>query len=139
MQQVEFNKNNKIKSSSENALKHADAHASIIAFTNGTTESGRPYYAYIAVKPSKYREFCERTEAREAIRLTDYGKLVVYGYESTPPAEVKQHMRKKFGFDDEYEKRLRQELHRQREKHSIDKEEQRLMDIVAMMKSKKKP
>lgn len=138
MQAYQFESSGKLKPQSPEALKKADEGASIIAYTDGVTASGRPYYAYIAVKPSKYREFYERTKARESMRLGDYGKIIVYGYETKPPPAVVEHMREKFGFDDEYEAKLQAEVARQRTQFSIDQEEKRLLDIVAMMKAKKK-
>jgi hypothetical protein len=138
MQAYQFEQSGKLKPQSPEVLKKADEGASIIAYTDGVTASGRPYYAYIAVKPSKYREFYERTKARETMRLGDYGKIIVYGYETKPPAGVVQHMKEKYSFDDEYEAKLQAEVARQRTQFSIDQEERRLLDIVAMMKSKKK-
>lgn len=138
MQQFQFDTSGNIKVPSEQDLQKADKGAVIIAYTHGTTESGRPYYAYIAVKPSKYREFCERSERRNSIRLSDYGKIIVHGFESKPPANVVKHMRDKHGFDDEYEAKLKEAIHSQRKQFSIDQEEKRLIDIVAMMKAAKK-
>ncbi len=138
IQNLQFEASGKLKTQSPDAVKKADEGATIIAYTDGVTANGRPYYAYIAVKPSKYREFYERTKARETIRLGDYGKIIVYGYETKPPAGVVQHMREKYGYDDEYEAKLQAEVARQRTQFSIDQEEKRLLDIVAMMKTKKK-
>ena len=138
MQQFEFDSSGKVKQPTQEALSEADRSAAIIAYTDGVTASGRPYYAYLAVKPSKYREFCERTEARESIRLSDYGKIVVYGYETKPPPGVTKHMQDKYGFDEQYEARLKEEISQQRKKFSTEQEEERLLDIVAMMKAQKK-
>ncbi len=138
MQSYQFENSGKLKAQSAETLKKADEGASIIAYTDGVTASGKPYYAYIAVKPSKYREFYERTKARESIRLGDFGKIIVYGYETKPPSAVVVHMREKFGYDEEYEAKLQAEVARQRTQFSIDQEEKRLLDIVAMMKAKKK-
>lgn len=138
MQQYNFDTSGNIKPSAQQDLQHADSRASIVAYTSGTSASGRPYYAYIAVKPSKYREFCRRSEARETFRLGDYGHILVYGFEAKPPANVVKHMNDKYGFDEHYEARLREEISKQRKQFSIDQEEQRLINIVAMMKAQKK-
>lgn len=137
MASLQFDNDGKIKTASAESLTQADANgAAIIAFSSGNTASGRPYYAYVAVKPSKYREFCEKSEARETIKLSDYGRVVAHGFESAPPASVVQHMYEQYGFDETYESRLKAEISSQRQKDSLQKEEDRLMDIVAMMKAK---
>ncbi len=136
MPAYQFESSGKLRAQSPAALQQADSGASIIAYTNGTTADGRAYYAYIAVKPSKYREFHQKSKARQSMKLNDYGKIIVYGYEPKAPTTVVQHMRSKYGFDEEYETRLRSEVENARREFSIGQEEKRLMDIVAMMKMK---
>jgi len=118
-------------------LQKADAASSIIAYTNGVTNDGRPYYAYVAVKPSLYREFCELTSARKTIVLNDFGGIIEGNFEASPPAHVVARMREEYGFDENYEQAIKEEVSRQRGKFTAKQEEKRLMDIVAMMKAKK--
>ncbi len=133
----DFDGSGKVKAPPAEQLKAADADTAIIAYTSGTTGDGRPYYAYLAVRPSKYREFYELSSARKEITLGDYGKIVLAGFEPAPPPDVVQHMRDKYGFDEHYERKLKEEVSRQRGQFSARQEEKRLMDIVAMMKAKK--
>jgi|GEM_PF-2462035 len=132
-----FDNTGKLKSPSQEQLQEADGGAMIVAYTTGTMQDGRDYYAYVGVKPSKYREFSELSEKRAPLRLNDYGRVLMAGFEQSAPAEVVKAMREQYGFDEHYEQALRVELERQRDKAGEKQEEKRLMDIVAMMKAKK--
>jgi hypothetical protein len=137
MRAYNFDSSGKLARSSQEELQQADATTAIIAYTNGTMADGRPYYAYLSVKPSKYREFYELSSARQSIVLNNYGKIIVSGFASTPPDEVVRFMADKYGFDDNYEQAVKAEVSQQRNEFGAKKEEQRLMDIVAMIKTKK--
>ncbi len=137
MPRYSFESSGKLSTPSTEELQKADDSSAIIAYTNGVTEDGRPYYAYMAVKPSRYREFYELTSARKAIVLNDFGNIIEGGFEESPPANIVQRMRNEYGFDENYEKAIKEEVSRQRGKFTAAQEEKRLMDIVAMMKAKK--
>jgi hypothetical protein len=137
MPSYNFESSGKLSSPSGEELQKADATSAIIAYTNGVANDGRPYYAYIAVKPSRYREFYELTSARKTIVLNDFGDIIEGDFEAAPPAHVVQRMREEYGFDENYERELKEEVSRQRDKFSAQQEEKRLMDIVAMMKARK--
>ncbi len=137
MQVYNFDGSGKLSNPTSEELEKADRTSSIIAFTNGVAADGRPYYAYLAVKPSKYREFYELTANRQVLQLNDFGEIIKGGFEVSPPADIISFMRDEYGFDENYEKALQDEVTRQRGKFTAKQEEKRLMDIVAMMKAKK--
>ena len=137
MRAYNFDSSGKLARASHEELKQADATAAIIAYTTGTMADGRPYYAYLSVKPSKYREFYELSSARQSIVLNDYGKIIVSGFAASPPNDVVRFMADKYGYNDNYEQAVKAEVTRQRAELGVKKEEQRLLDIVAMIKSKK--
>jgi hypothetical protein len=87
----------------------------MIAFTSGTLPDGTPFYAYLAVQPSKYREFYERTAAGLPLVLRDYSTVIRAGLAPQPPEDVVAYMRQEFGYHDTYEAELRKQLARQRE------------------------
>lgn len=132
-----FESSGNIQVPSQQELKEIDDEVAIITYTNGTTEDGRPYYAYLAVKPSKYTEFHERTSASETIVLNDYGNIIACGFETGPPPEVIRQMREEYGYDEHYAQKLKSEASRQRKIFSARQEEKRVQDIVAMLKNKK--
>jgi hypothetical protein len=103
-----------IETPSQQELKAADAHSAIIAFVNGTMSDGRPYYAYLAVKPSKCQQFYERTAAGEPLILSEYGTVIIAGFASQPPENVVAFMQREFGYSDTFEANLRQQLAVQR-------------------------
>ena len=117
-------------------LAEADKDAAILCYTNGLLEDGRPYYAYIAVKPSKYQEFKKLTDARMGLTLGDYGEVIAGNFEASPPPEVVAEMRDKYGFDEHYAEKVVQKIRREQTTFMEQKEKKRLDDIVAMLKMK---
>jgi len=132
-----FDSSGKVKLPPEAEIKELDVDTAILAYTSGKTEDGRPYYAYIAVQPSKYREFYTKSAARQTLVLNDYGTIVAGDFLAEPPPEVVKEMYDTYGFDDEYEKKLQEEVTKQRSESGDKIEEQRLLDIVSMLKAKK--
>ena len=126
----------KVKLSSGEELAKADQETAILAYTSGTTDDDRPYYAYVAVKPSKYQEFYALTSAKQALVIAEYGTIICGGFEEKPPLEVMNEMREIYGFDDGYEERLAQEAKRQLVAFLEKEEKARIDGIVRMLKHK---
>ena len=59
----QFDKSGKLIPPSPDELLAADANSSIIVLDRGKLKSGNPYWAYVAVKPSKYAEFMRKAKA----------------------------------------------------------------------------
>lgn len=110
-----FDPQGKFETASAEELKALDRHTAIIAFTSGALPDSAPFYAYIAVRPSKYRDFYERTAAGIPLVLRDYGTVIRAGLAPQPPEAVVAYMRQEFGYRDSYEAELRQQFARQRD------------------------
>ena len=115
-------------------LQQADKDSFIVAYTTGSAQDGTPYYAFIGVLPSKYREFQEKSAARMPMRLRDYGEILASDYEKSAPAHVIAQMQEKYGYDEQFEEKLREEVGKQRTEASKENDSKRIMDIVSMLK-----
>jgi hypothetical protein len=113
-----------------------DSNSQMLSFVQGQLPDGTPYWVYAVVKPSKYAEFMECTKAGKPIAFKQYGTVLKSGQGTQVPDSVKQEMKEKFGFDDDYEARLLTEV---REAQAIFGEQQeaaRIAEIVEMLKRK---
>jgi hypothetical protein len=134
MVSLTFDASGKVSVPPESELGKIDEHTYVVAFTNGTMADGRPYYAYIAVKPSMYQEFYDNTVAKKPMVLSNYGSVIVADFMQTPPKEIIEFMRSEFGFEDNFEDSLRQQVSAQRKAYIKENEIKRTQDIVNMMK-----
>lgn len=132
--QYAFNQDGSLERASSEELQQADKDNSIIVYTTGKAQDGTPYYAFLGVLPSKYREFQEKSAARMPMRLRDYGEILASDYEPSAPAHVVAEMKQKYGYDEQFEEKLREEIGRQRTESSKENESKRIMDIVSMLK-----
>ena len=124
----------RLKLPSQEELLKADEDAAILAYSCGTMSDGRPYWAYVAVKPSLYRQFYKLSAARQTMVLSNYGEVLAIGHATEPPPEVVRAMREKYGADPAYEDKLIAEANRQQDVSVKNQEEKRIMDIVTMLK-----
>jgi hypothetical protein len=131
-----FDSNCDLKKPSSDELAKADEESSILVYLSGVAEDGQPYYAYVAVKPSRYGEFQARSLAKQTIILDEYGLVITCGFASSPPAEVVAMMRDAFGFDDDYLEKLRRELTSEYRIFLKQIENKRIDDAVAILKKK---
>ena len=67
-------------------------HRRMLDLFSGVDNAGRPYYAYVAVIPSKYMDYRSRLAAGEAIVLKDYGDIIAEGDAVLPPADLQKRM-----------------------------------------------
>ena len=132
-----FDPSGKIQSPSREALEAADnGGESIIVLDQGVLADGTPYWAYIAVNPSKYREFIQLSKAKKPKRLDAYGTILKYGFERDIPEAAKQVMKDEYGFDEHYETKLVGQIKAARLTFLKQQESQRIGDIVNMLKKK---
>jgi len=129
-----FNPDGKVKVPSQAELEAIDRHTFIIAYTNGTMADGRPYYAYIAVQPSKYQEFHDMTAAGKPLVMSHYGQVIIADFAVRPPQDIVDYMREEYGFEDNLESGLQQQLTLQRGAFIQQNEVSRLQYIASMMK-----
>jgi hypothetical protein len=131
----EFDASGKLLPPSAQDLANADADLDIIVFDEGTLKDGSPYWAYIAIKPSKYATFMTLTQRGEPIALEEYGRLIKHGFEAEVPRAVKEAMKQDYGFDDAYITKLGQRLVEAQTTFLKQRETVRISDIVAMLKN----
>ena len=129
-----FEKSGALKPYTAEELAAADHTSSVLVLDQGTLDNGVPYWAYLAVRPSKYAEFMEFTAARKPIRLTEYGVILEYGLDAEVPADVQQAMKQKHGFDNDYKAKLIREIKKAQAEFLENQENKRIGDIVAMLK-----
>jgi hypothetical protein len=135
MIEVAFDSSAQVVAPSAQELSAADeAEQAVLAYTHGNLSDGRPYYAYVAVKPSKYAAFYAATAERRRMRIGDYGTVIKGGLEITPPPEVIKEMRVRYGFDDQYEEKLKEQALKQQKDFVVRREELRIENAVAMLK-----
>lgn len=130
-----FTKDGTFAVPSAEAFAQADEDTAILAYTHGTMDDGRPYYAYVAVKPSLYQEFYRKSAAREPIVIGQYGTVVEGGFEASPPPDVQQRMRE-LGFDEKLEEKLTQAAKKQLKAIHERQEVERIQGIVEMLRAK---
>jgi len=133
----QFEKSGKLKKYTAEELAEADKTSSMLALDQGMLEDGKtPYWAYIAVKPSKFEEFIKITAARQKMNLADYGEILEYGFDAQVPESVQETMKSKYGFDKDYKTKLVDKVKQAQAEFLKSQENQRLGDIVAMLKKK---
>jgi hypothetical protein len=133
----QFEKNGRLKAMTPDELLAADADSSVIELNQGTLDDGTPYWAYIAVTPSKYHEFKRLTAAHQPFRLDAYGTILRYGFATDVPADVKEHMKQECGCDEHFLVKLASDLKKAQAKFLNEQEDTRIRDIVAMLKAVK--
>lgn len=126
----------KLNVPTQEELSLMDHAVEIITFTDGKLDDGTPYWAYVAVQPSKYAEFIAATKARRRITLNEYGRVVKYGFDAVVPDAVKEEMKRDYGFDDQYLDNMAKKAGEEMTAFNKKKEANRLDDIVAMLKKK---
>ncbi len=85
-------------------LADLDRSNSVLYLSKGILADGRPYYAYLAIQPSKYLAF-RQAEKRGNLWLEDYGTILAASVgESEPDAETQGMMQALFGADTDFER-----------------------------------
>lgn len=86
-------------------LAEADKNSAVIVLVKGKRKSGQPFYAYVAVPPSKLLAFKE-AEKKGNYMLDDYGEILKYGEGEEPSAEVIAEMKEKYNADADFEQKV---------------------------------
>ncbi|MDX1975153.1 MAG: hypothetical protein SFT92_05705 [Rickettsiales bacterium] len=62
----------------------------IILLIYGMMENGKPFWAYLAVKPTKYKDFNELNKAGkiDLYKFESYGEIIIAGEGKSPPDEI---------------------------------------------------
>lgn len=134
MNSYAFNTDGSLKQSTAGELADADRTSAILAYIHGTMPDGRPYYAYVAVLPSKYQEFYALNASRTPFVIEDYGVVVISGYEAAPPPQVVQEMKERYGFDDQFQSKLVEHVKQQQKVFIKTQEDKRIHDALSFLK-----
>ena len=86
-----------MKTSFKNAALFASDGVDIIVLCRGETVSGKPFYAFVKIKPSRYAAFQQVQAEAHNFEVQDYGEILTFDYAHTPPQEVIDAMRKRYG------------------------------------------
>jgi hypothetical protein len=83
----------------------ADLLCTIILFCSGTGTDGKPFWAYMCIKPSMADSFKEARDRGE-FKLEDYGTILEIGEGLEAPQDVRQRMETQYGVNHHYEEEL---------------------------------
>ena len=86
-----------MKSNFKTAALFANDGVDIIVLCRGETVSGKPFYAFVKIKPSRYSAFQRAQEGDRSFDMQDYGEILDFDYAQTPPQEVIDKMRAQYG------------------------------------------
>jgi hypothetical protein len=126
----------KLKLLTPEELAAADIDSTIIVLNTGVLEDGTPYWAYVAVKPSRYSEFMRLTASRQPISLKEYGEILKCGLDKTVPEAARQEMARDYGCDDNYLSLLAEDVRKAQLAYLTDQVSHNIGDIVAKLKKK---
>tara|TARA_R110002124_G_scaffold287216_1_gene471451 strand:+ start:146106 stop:146438 length:333 start_codon:yes stop_codon:yes gene_type:complete len=94
-------------------MDEMDESLDIMTLVSGQVD-GEDFWAYLAVRPSKYTAFLEVQKAGEPYTLTEYGNVVKYGLGTTePPQTAVQEMIDSYGIDPQFQEKLKTDLEHQ--------------------------
>ena len=96
---------------------------------------GGRFYAFVAVRPSRYHEFHRLTTARQQVVLSDFGSVLAAGHVAEPGEDVLADIRRRYGYDEALVEKLNAEIDTQRRAHGEAAEAARILDIVRKLKS----
>ena len=80
----------------------ADLFCTIMLLCHGKHPNGKPFWAYICIKPSMAKAFKEARD-KGNINLEDYGTIIEWGDGADVPADIKTRMARDYGANHQYE------------------------------------
>lgn len=92
-----------------------DASDAVIVLSQGIASDGRPYWAYIAVRPSRYADYMRAAKAHETVIFSDYGAILQYGFAKEVPLSIKAQIKRRYGFDENFKENLVKDINQARE------------------------
>ncbi len=131
-----FKENGELDELTAAELVAEDAYSAITVLDRGVTADGTPYWLYIDVKPSKFQDFVRAVRSGTPKVFEDYGTILKFGYDKEVPESVKEEMKQQYGFDENCIENLKKDIRAEQKKFLEKKEDNRIGDIVAMLKKK---
>ena len=95
----------------------ADLLCTILVCCKGQREDGKPFWAYLCIKPSMALAFKEARE-RGSFSLEDFGTVIEWGEGDEVPDDVKHRMALEYGANPDYESKLLQALAERKKNNS---------------------
>jgi hypothetical protein len=91
----------------ENLLKQqVDPQVCVTELVQGKSPIGKPFYAYIRLKPSEYMDYKMKLERGQGVNPNDY-EILEYGWGEEPAAHVRQMMEEKYGVDHDFANKVK--------------------------------
>ena len=118
-------------------LAKLDDTAAVLSYMTGQMPDGRPYYAFVAVLPSRYIEFHNKTKDRAPLVLGEYGVVLKAGFEEKAPPDVVEYMHQEYGYNEKYESILARKLDAERKAYFKQQQEDRIQNALAMLIKKR--
>lgn len=132
-----FDESGRIKPPSPEQMESMENDSSVIVLSRGRLEDDQPYWAYVAIRPSRFADFMRVSEAGRVVALEDYGTVVRHGLNYEVPEQVRREMENEFGCDDNYLRTVTEKVLKSQATYFEKKENDRISGIVAMLKSGK--
>ena len=89
-----------------------DLLCTIMVLCRGRTAKGKPFWAYMCIKPSKAKAFGEAKKSGN-MNLLEYGSVIEAGEGDEPPQQVKERMEREFGMRHDNDEQLLQAIKKQ--------------------------
>ena len=92
----------------------ADLLCTLLVCCRGKRANGRPYCAYLCIKPSMAASFKEARE-KGSFSLEDYGTILEWGEGEDVPADVQARMAQEYGATEDQERQIARAIHEYRQ------------------------
>lgn len=132
----QFEESGKLKSLTSEELVEADKEPPIIVLNTGTLDDGTHYWAYMALKPSRYKEFMKASEKGKILRLGEYGDIIRCGLDEKVPHAVKAKMKRLYGCDDDCMAKLTEDIQKAQKEFMKKQQDKRIDDALVLLKNK---
>lgn len=96
----------------------ADLLCTIMVLCQGQ-QNGKPFWAYLCVKPSMAKAFKEARDKGAAFNLEEYGTIIEHGEGKDVPMDVRKRMERDYGVRHDYEEQLLQVIENIEKKYAI--------------------
>ncbi len=91
--------------SSLNPQSVSDLLCSIIVLCHAQHQDGKPFWAYLCIRPSMAKAFADARDSG-TMDLADYGTIIEFGDGEEVPNDVQARMRRDYGVRNDYEDQL---------------------------------
>lgn len=88
----------------------ADLLCTLMVLCRGVNDKGKPFWAYMCIKPSMAKAFKEARE-RGNVDLEDYGTVLETGEGTDVPPDVRGRMERDYGANHDFERMLMEAIY----------------------------